>query len=177
MRIVLLGDSHLARVRRDLGHLTCPDCGPTSIENAAVGGADVHDLLAQARGAAVGSADRVAVSVGTNDAAPWKQVDLAEGVRQLEEFLVAVESTRLVHVSSPGVDEARLGRDHDRTHATLARYSAAYAAAFTAAGATVVDTPALLAPLGTAAFVADGVHLSGKAYAVLLPALHAALGH
>jgi hypothetical protein len=41
MRIVLIGDSHLARVRRDLDRL-----GP-AVVNAAVGGATVLDLLPQ----------------------------------------------------------------------------------------------------------------------------------
>ena len=68
MRVVLLGDSHLARVRRDLLVL-----GP-DVCNAAEGGASSLDLLAQATGAAVEEDDLVVVSVGTNDAAPWKHV-------------------------------------------------------------------------------------------------------
>lgn len=68
MRIVLLGDSHLARIRRDL-----PALGP-DVCNAAVGGASALDLLAQAATASVGEDDVAVVSVGTNDAAPWKQV-------------------------------------------------------------------------------------------------------
>lgn len=42
--------------------------------NAAEGGASALDLLAQATRAAVDEGDLVVVSVGTNDAAPWKQV-------------------------------------------------------------------------------------------------------
>ena len=175
MRIVLLGDSHLARVQRRLSQLTGPDDLSTPIVNAAVGGADVLDLTAQATRAAIKHDDRVAVSIGTNDAAPWKQVDLTEGLARLEEFLATLRPERLVYLAPPGVDEVRLGRQHDRTNETMAHYSATYAAAFTSVGATIVDTPALLAPLGPTAFVDDGVHLNGQAYALILPALRSAL--
>ena len=43
-----------------------------------------------------------------------------------------------------------------------------------AVGARVVDSPALLAPLGAAALAADGLHLTGAAYDVLLPAVREA---
>ena len=177
MRLVLLGDSHLARVRRDLDRLACGEAVHTGILNAAIGGSDAHDVLAQAVTAGVDNNDRVAVSIGTNDAAPWKQVPLADGVRRVQEFLAEFRPERLIYLASPGVDEARLDREHDRTNEAMAGYSAAYSAAFTAAGATTLDTRALLAPLGSAAFVDDGVHLSGRAYALLLPALRDALCH
>ena len=68
MRIVLLGDSHLARIKRELPRLG------ESVLNAAVGGATVLDLEAQANGAVLTAEDVVVVSVGTNDGAPWKKV-------------------------------------------------------------------------------------------------------
>ncbi|CAM3542817.1 hypothetical protein [Nocardioides zeicaulis] len=84
MRIVLLGDSHLARVRRDLA-LVGPD-----VHNAAVGGATSHDLAV---------------------------------CRDLD-----------VHV---------------------------------------VHAEQVVAPLGAGAFVDDGLHLTGDAYRLLLPAIAA----
>jgi hypothetical protein len=68
VRIVFLGDSHLARVRRDVS-IVGPD-----VCNAAEGGATALDLVPQAAGAAVEEDDLVVFSVGTNDAAPWRQV-------------------------------------------------------------------------------------------------------
>ncbi|WP_372729982.1 hypothetical protein [Nocardioides sp.] len=122
-RIVLLGDSHLARVRRDLDRLACGDSGPADIVNAAVGGADARDLLAQATAAGVGADDRVAVSIGTNDAAPWKQLPLAEGIRRLHELFAQLHPERIVQVASPGVDEERLGREFDRTNELMTAYA------------------------------------------------------
>jgi hypothetical protein len=56
MRIVCLGDSHLARVRRDL-----PVLGP-DVCNAAEGGASALDLIVQATSAGVREDDLVVVS-------------------------------------------------------------------------------------------------------------------
>jgi hypothetical protein len=76
VRLVLLGDSHLARVRRDLHRLRGGGSTEVEIVNAAVGGAFVSDLAEQALEVGLQPGDRVAVSVGTNDAAPWKQIPL-----------------------------------------------------------------------------------------------------
>lgn len=165
MRIVLLGDSHLARVRRDL-HRLGPD-----VLNAAVGGAFARDLTDQAVAAELRSHDRVVVSVGTNDAAPWKAVRLATFERHIEQFLEQVTGADLVYVSPPGVYEPRLTRSNDRTNELVTGYAACASAVFEQAGARVLDAGQLLRPLGTSAFVEDGVHLTGAAYDVLLPAL------
>jgi lysophospholipase L1-like esterase len=169
VRVVLLGDSHLARVRRDLDRIG------TDVVNAAVGGACTRDLLPQARSAGVTGDDVLVVSIGSNDAAPWKAVPLEEAVGLVEAFLSSVPRAGLVLVTSPGVDEEVLTGANDRTNAVLASYAAALADRFTAAGAVVVDGALLLAPLGSAAFADDGLHLTGAAYDLLLPALAAAI--
>lgn len=165
MRTVLLGDSHLARVRRGLSQLAGP------VVNAAVGGADAADLLPQARAVGAGPDDVVVVSVGTNDAAPWKAVPHDEFALLLDEVLSVVDAERWVYVAPPGVDEARLTRRADRTNADLAVYAGIATTAFTARSGTVVDSAALLGGLGPAAFTDDGVHLTGAAYRLLLPAI------
>jgi lysophospholipase L1-like esterase len=163
VRIVLLGDSHLARVRRDL-----PVLGP-DVHNAAVGGASAPDLLAQAASADVGEDDVVVVSVGTNDAAPWKQVPVAVFAQTVLDFMRTVPARRWVYVAPPGVDESRLSASGDRTNAVLDDYRTAAVLACRVAGARVVRTERVIEPLGADAFVSDGLHLSGRAYAVLLP--------
>ena len=164
-RVVLLGDSHLARVRRDL-----PALGP-DVCNAAEGGASSLDLLAQATRAAVEEDDLVVVSVGTNDAAPWKHVPVTAFVRAVTHCLQSVPAHRWVYVAPPGVDESRLTGPGDRTNAVLDEYREAAVAACVEAGAGVVRTERVIGPLGAGAFVNDGLHLSGRAYRVVLPAI------
>lgn len=166
MRIVLLGDSHLARI-------TALDQIGDDVVNAAVGGsvaADVHD---QAASVGVGPRDVAVVSVGTNDAAPWKQVEAEEFRAQLERLVESVQPYRWVHVAPPGVDELRMEREVDRTNELVARYQriGGVVLAESGAGAELVDTPRVIARLGSEAFVDDGVHLSAAGYSLLVPAI------
>lgn len=169
MRVVLLGDSHLARVRRDLPILGADVC------NAAEGGASALDLLAQAARAAVDANDMAVVSVGTNDAAPWKQVPVTVFAQAVSRCMQSVRARRWVYVTPPGVDESRLTGSGDRTNAIVDEYRHAAVSACNATGAHVVRTERIIEPLGAAAFVGDGLHLSGQAYKVVLPAIAGAV--
>lgn len=169
VRIVLLGDSHLARVQRDLPRLG------KDVVNAAVGGATVHDLVIQAAAASVRSDDVVVLSIGANDAAPWKRVPVALFQEVLEQFLSSCDADRCVIILPPGVIEARLTGAGDRTNALLEDYRAAVTAAAAAAEAEIMDSQAELSALGPSAFASDSLHLSGEGYRVLLPALRSAL--
>jgi lysophospholipase L1-like esterase len=164
VRIVLLGDSHLARIQRD-----APRIGE-NVLNAAQGGATVLHLEGQADGAGITGSDVVVVSVGTNDAAPWHDVSVADFQRGLGRFVRSRPAGAWVIMSPPGVDEARLG-SRDRTNVLVDAYREAAAAVAASHTARLLDTRLLLAPLGTAAFATDGLHLSGAAYRILLPAL------
>ncbi|MFC6285741.1 GDSL-type esterase/lipase family protein [Nocardioides sp. GCM10027113] len=164
MRIVLLGDSHLARLRRDL-----PLIG-NDVANAAVGGATVLDLEMQAIGVILSSADTAVVSVGTNEAAPWNAISVPEFQEALTHFMVSAPVRSWVILLPPGVDEERLGPG-DRTQAVVTQYRAAAVSVAESCAARVLDPRPLIAPLGPRAFVHDGLHLSGEAYRLLLPAL------
>ncbi|WP_107774349.1 SGNH/GDSL hydrolase family protein [Nocardioides sediminis] len=164
MRIVLLGDSHLARIQRQL-----PRIGE-NVLNAAQGGATVRHLEAQAEGVRLTASDLVVVSVGTNDAAPWNAVPVADFQRTLSRFVGSRQAGAWVIMTPPGVDESRLGAG-DRTNAVVAHYRDAATAVADSRTARLLDTRSLLTPLGADAFAKDGLHLSGLAYRLLLPAL------
>lgn len=168
VRTVLIGDSHLARLRRDLRGIG------DDVHNAAEGGASARDLLRQADTAGVGAADRVVVSVGTNDAAPWRQVPVAELEQALSTLMTSCSPRGWVLVAPPGVVEEQLSRVPDRTNAVIDEYRRAAIAVCDDVGGHVVRTDLLLDDLGAAAFTDDGVHLSGIGYRVLVPAIKAA---
>jgi len=161
--VLLLGDSHLARIRRDLTRIA------PGVTNRAAGGAFARDLAGQAAGLELASYDAVVVSVGTNDAAPWKRATDFESV--VAEFVASRPGVAWVFVRSPGVEESRNSGSGDRTNRELAEYADVAAALFTGAGGEVIDAPALLNELGPAAFTDDGVHLTAAAYDVLIPEL------
>ena len=165
VRIVLLGDSHLARIKPDL-----PWAGQNVVK-AAVGGATVHHLEAQAVAESVGRDDVVVLSIGTNDAAPRHVVPVSAFAEALERFLGSWEVRRWVVILPPGVDERGSDNAGGRTNAMLSEYRAAGIAAAATVDARLVDSRALLLPWGSPAFAQDGLHLSGTGYRVLLAAL------
>ena len=160
MSVLVLGDSHLARV------------GPTLVAQLpdatvrAFGGAVATDFVAQADGLDLAAYDVVVVSIGTNDAG-WRDVPLDVFTREVEDLLSRVPG-RVVLVTSPGADEVRAP---SWSNAKLAEFATSAATRVNAAGGTVIDTPSLLAPLGADAFLDDGFHLTAAAYDLLIPVL------
>lgn len=166
MTVLLLGDSHLAYLFADHHDLVMRELGP-SVSNLAFGGAVAADLAMQASGLDLASYDAVVVSVGTNDA--FLGVDLGTFRATLSLFLVP--DIPWVLVTSPGADESR----PDGAHLSLLATPYIDESAAAAQGASVVLTRSLLEPLGSEAFVGDGVHLTRAAYDVLVPAIAAAV--
>jgi lysophospholipase L1-like esterase len=162
----LLGDSHLAQLGPSVPRLG------VDVVNLAVSGAVAQHLEGQLRGVLLPAEARLVLSIGTNDADPSRGLPLPEFGAVVDAFLAVRPGRRWVYVASPGC-----AADVDRTWtaAGMVRYSARAASAFAAAGAAVLDSPALLAPLGRRAFVEDGVHLSPEGYDALLAAVRNAL--
>ena len=164
MRIVLLGDSHLAYAQPYL-----PMLGD-GVLNAAFGGATVDDLPGQAAAARLAADDVAVVSVGTNDAA-FGGLDPGEFGRRAASLLASLPVRGCVVMTTPGVDLERVVGLPEHVDAIMQRYADALADAAREADGAVVRTPDVLAPLGAGAFVDDGVHLTEDAYHLLLPAL------
>lgn len=168
VRTVFIGDSHLARLGRELRRF------PGDVRNAAEGGASSLDLLRQADAVGVRGSDAVVLSVGTNDAAPWKQVPVPEFVEALSKFLASHAPRGWVFVAPPGVVEGRVTGTRDRTNAVIAEYRLAAIEVCEDVGGHVVRTDLMLESLGAKAFALDGVHLNGAGYRVLVPAIASA---
>lgn len=132
------------------------------------------DLKAQADRTALRHSDTVIVSVGTNDAASGNHVPLGDFRLALGRFVQSYPAGTWVIMTPPGVNDSRLGSG-GRTNAAVADYRAAATSVAESHATRLLDTSSLLAPLGSRAFAKDGLHLSGAAYRLLLPAL-AALG-
>lgn len=162
MRVLVAGDSHLARPVR-AGWRIAPDA--TSV---AVGGSVATDLPDQVAGLDPSAYDVVVVSIGTNDAG-WRDVPLEEFTAAIGWLLAWSEPTPVLLMRSPGCDETAAAGHW--SNARLTAYAEAAGALVEAAGGELLDTPSVLAPLGREAFVEDGFHLTAAAYDLLLPAL------
>jgi lysophospholipase L1-like esterase len=168
--LLLLGDSHLARIRRARLRRLEASSGHRAL-NAAVGGSSVLDVADQLGG--LPPAEVAVLSVGTNDAAPWKQVPIETFRTTLAALLPRVPALRLVYVGSPGVDEQRLTGSNDRTNHRIAEYVDTAAETVLRQGGEFLDTAHLLAQVDGDVFEDDGVHLNKAGYDALLPALAA----
>jgi lysophospholipase L1-like esterase len=103
MRVLITGDSHLARPVR-AGWAITPDS--TSV---AVGGSVATDLPGQVAGLDPAAYDVVVVSIGTNDAG-WREVPLAaftDGVSWLVGWSGTTPVVLMTHPGRAGVARAR----------------------------------------------------------------------
>lgn len=164
MRLVLMGDSHLARVRRGLVSLG------REVGNVAVGGATVHDLDGQLDLVAAIRPETVVLSIGTNDAATQRGVSRAHFVAALEQVLVRLQGRRVVYLTPPGVVESRAAGQH-WTNTRIAEYRQAAMDACAERGLARIRAEEILGQLGPRAFAADGLHLNGLGYRTLLPVI------
>jgi lysophospholipase L1-like esterase len=162
MRVLITGDSHLARARPRHAEIAA------EVTSRAIGGSVATDLAAQVANLDPTAYDVVLVSVGTNDAG-WRDVPLETFTTALGDFLAWASTTPVLLMTSPGCVEGRAAEHW--SSAKLTAFGAEAAALVTAAGGRVLDTPAVLASLGDDAFVEDGFHLTPAAYDLLLPAL------
>lgn len=170
VRTVFIGDSHLARLRRELQTF------PGEVRNAAEGGASSRDLSRQSDAVGLQDQDSVVLSVGTNDAAPWQQVPVSEFVRALSVFVASHSPRGWVFVAPPGVIEGPLTGARNRTNAVIDEYRLAAIQVCEEVGGHVVRTDLMLESLGADAFAEDGIHLNGTGYRVLIPAIKSACG-
>ena len=166
MTTYLLGDSHLAHLGDRVAELV--DRLGDAVVDLAVAGSTVDALSAQVADHDVLPGDRLVVSIGTNDADPARGLPLTEYGERVDAFVAAHPGCRWVYVASPGADH---DLDGGWTRAAISAYGDRAAVAILAAGGRVLDTPALLEPLGPARWTPDGFHLTPAAYDLLVPAL------
>jgi lysophospholipase L1-like esterase len=102
---------------------------------------------------------------GGNDAAPWKQVQLAEFGANLGVLVGRCRSEQVLVLGPPPVVE-RPGETSGRTNVGLAAYAAVAADVASANGAHYLNLQDVLAAEGSH-HVEDGVHLNDRAYAML----------
>jgi lysophospholipase L1-like esterase len=170
MTILLLGDSHLARLRTQGGQDRLESLTGTPVDNRAVGGSTVRALPQQAAGLELSSYDAVVVSLGTNDAAPWGAVPLSDFRSAVAALVDAGSRVRWVALTTPGVDGARTP-DGGRGNDVMVEYADALASVVEGAGGVMVRSRDVISALGGDGFVDDGFHLSPSAYDLLLPAI------
>jgi lysophospholipase L1-like esterase len=163
MKIVLFGDSMLARFGKERIQkleATVPQC---DIYNCATGGWDSNDCALKAPYIASLKPDAVIVSVGTNDAAPWKQVPIQAFEKNLNSILDSFQNKKIVSFLPSPVNERKQKGEHPRTNELLKKYFDVAKEVCTIRSVSYIDSWAIFSPLLEQEqdyHVDDGVHFN-----------------
>ncbi len=110
-KLVLYGDSLFAQTGKDrikLFEKILPDC---DVYNCAVGGWNTNDCVEKAPYIAKLQPDVLVVSLGTNDAAPWKQVSLETFVSNISKIVNSFSKSKIIWFLPTPIDEAKAKND------------------------------------------------------------------
>lgn len=173
-RIVLVGDSHLAKFdSARMQRLRSAVGDGAEIVNLAIGGSTAIDLVSHLECATLLPDDRFVVSVGTNDLAPWKRVPI-------DRFHGALTTALLL--MQPRVGVLLVPPPSEMRAQVAARPTAIRTAADRAPYADAVRTLARQHGAGTIElsdqepmYSADGVHLNDHGYDLLIDLVARAL--
>ena len=168
LRVALVGDSHLT----DTSSRQVTKLGPRlraagfNVTTLARGGLDTRQALVQTPPR---DADWIVYSLGTNDAAPWKQVRRNEFELNYTRLLASAAGRAQLVLGPPQV----VDRPGGRSNAVIRKYSDIAARVSRAHGAAFV---ALIDHLSTLDLAEDGVHLNDLGYATVTRLVTEALG-
>lgn len=180
--LVLLGDSLVARKHQDGVDALIPritKAFPTAeVVSYAVGGANSRQALEATRSISLPSDSLVIISLGMNDAAPWKQVPMQEFVGNYEQLIKLCSGHMLVLITPNPVNTTKQ-QSPGRDNAIIKQYDEAVRALANEHNAKVVD---LFQIIGEAmrisdCHVEDGVHLNDAGYALFFDALSPLIQH
>ena len=164
MRVLLLGDSHLA-IFGAKPRLIARDCTVR-----AVAGACASDIADQWSDVDPADFDVIAVSVGTNDCLV-RPASLEEFLGGIQSVIDRAGTTPVLMVDNPGAD----GRTSEADIAKLKLYAEEAARLVESVGGRSLNTPAVMAPLGHRGRSADGIHVGKVGLLLFIPALRLAL--
>ncbi len=169
--LVFFGDSLLANC--DKGRILMLEeklGGEYGVYNCAAGGWDVTDLLKKVDYISKLEPDTVLLSVGTNDASPWKQIALPEFTEKLKKLLKSFGHSPVIYFLPVPIDESRHAPDKMRSNEVQKQYHDAAKQVAEASGVECVDLWQKCADMTAAGqdyLVEDGVHFRDNAYEMI----------
>lgn len=122
--LVLFGDSLLAYCHKSEEIFFADQLnGQYEMYNCATGGLDSTDLSRRAPFIGKLQSDVVLVSVGTNDACPWKQVDIETFKANLAPITDAFANSRIIYMPPPPVVEDKRPSGKEIHNKTMHEYN------------------------------------------------------
>lgn len=172
MKIVLFGDSLLKNIGKDNTlkfEMAVPD---SDIYNCAVGGWDTNDGVKKAPYISSLKPDIVILGFGTNDSAAWKQVPLADYLKNIEIIVNQFKDSRIIFFLPPPVFlENGHDKDHWRHPESVKQYNDVAKSLLEEKKIEYLDSFSLFTPMlerGQDYHIEDGVHLNDYGYENLI---------
>lgn len=171
-KLVLFGDSLFGQCSKDeILFLETALKNEYDVYNCATGGWNSDDLVKKAPFISKLKPDVVLISVGTNDASPWKLVELKRFSDNLQHIAEAFNGVRAVFFPPPPVNERRRPPGKEISNATMQTYNQAVIDFCNEQGLEYWDSwDGLLTYIDRPddPHNEDGVHFSDEGYEVVL---------
>lgn len=167
-KLVLFGDSLFAQAGKHRVIMFEDALPGYDVYNCAVGGWNTSDCVNKGPYIAKLQPDVLVISLGTNDAAPWKQVDMETYKANIPKIFATFPESKIVWFLPTPVDEVKtksVGKD--LTNDVVKKYHDAAKQICTDNGVAFIDSFAVFMPLlesGKEYHVEDGVHFTDFAY-------------
>lgn len=170
-KLILFGDSLFAQAGKSRVIMFEQALPGYDVYNCAVGGWDTNDCVAKSPYVAKLEPDVLVISLGTNDASPWKQVPIGCFKKNISEIFKNFKGSRVIYFLPPPVDEVKIANtDKKRSIAGIKEYHDAAKSVCAANNVEFIDSFAVFKSLldsGKEYHIEDGVHLNDLAYEMI----------
>lgn len=178
-KLILFGDSLFAQISKsELLLLEKILEYKYDVYNCAVGGWDTNDLVKKSPYIAQLKADVLLLSIGTNDASHWKQVELSKFKENLVHILNEFSNSSVVFFLPPPVNETWQPSNKRRLQKTMVQYYEAAKETCEKQNIQYIASWELFLPLvepNDTFHVEDGVHISDSGYKDVFEAIRRVL--
>ncbi len=170
-KLVLFGDSLFAQAGKHRVIIFENALPGYDVYNCAAGGWNTNDCVKKAPYIAKLKADVVVISLGTNDAAPYKQVPIDEFISNIPPILGAFKDSKIIwHLPTP-VDQTKSNTfGKEIPNDVVKKYHDAAKKVCEEHGVEVIDSFSIFKPMLDAGEVyhnEDGVHYIDKTYEII----------
>jgi len=171
-KLVIFGDSLFGRLGKHLIINMEEQLPGYDVYNCAAGGWDTNDCVKKAPYIAKLEPDVLIISLGTNDACPWKQVDLKTYEENIPRIFAAFPSSRIIYFLPPPINETKLEpKRQTLNNEIMKQYHDTAKEVCDKHNVTVLDSWNVFMPLldrGDDYHIEDGIHLSDEGYDALI---------
>lgn len=170
-KLVLYGDSLFAQAGKHRQLMFERVLTGYDVYNCAVGGWDTNDCVAKAPYISKLEPNVLVISLGTNDASPWKQVPLEKFKENISRIFDCFRGAKIIYFLPTPVDEEKIAKlNPERSIKDIKIYHDAAKEVCESQGVAYINSFEIFKPLldsGKEYHVEDGVHFNDMAYEII----------